>query len=620
MSTAPSLDPQKLNRTRTSRWGAHAWTLAIFVGVTTLMVDPLMNYRHFTTAIYPGDPSLVAWVLAWDSHALFTGTPLMSANVFHPAPHSLSYIESHLGLAALGLPIYALTTNPILTYNVLWFAAALCNALACYALARHVALPRLPSAIGAFIYAFSYFRVLHQGHLQLEWSCWFPLVLIAMRVWFRDGRLPALALVLLCVVMQMLVTGYMAVMMVLLVGLYAVWTAGWSLLALRRDAAAAAAGNARRGAHDVHGVPDAMGSLGVIAWRLGAIALAGLVAAAIAWPVYAPYTRLASPETREALMYSATLTSYVLPALGTVAGQALSVCCAVRGGDISGETTLYLGIAAIALMFVAIAGGVSALSDRTRRSPLHAAAPRGGLDVVSPATLWFFVVIGLIAFALSFGPSPDRSGGSWRLFDLVSMIRPVSLFRAPARFALLVVLSVSLLAAIGAAMIAARFGRKGQIVLLAMFPLMVADYRPLAGSVAKPQPVEMTRLYKVLARLPAGALVSLPTFRETPFWWREADYMLYSTRDWRPIVNGYGRAEPEDYDWIVGHMRAFPGENSAKTMRRLGVKYVMLHTDRFADQAEGAAVLKELHDSPDFAILAEDGPVLLVAVKDAATR
>lgn len=563
----------------TFRWRGHAATFILtllgFLALTALMAGPWINFDHLDTAIYPGDPSLVAWVLAWDSHALLTGTPFYSANVYYPAPNSLFYIEHHLGLAVFALPIYALTRNPVLTYNVLFFAAFLLNALACYALARHLSLPRLASAIGATIYAFSSFRMLHQGHLQLQWSLWFPLVIIALRVWFRDGRLLALALVLVCVVLQMLVTGYMAVMMVLVVGLYSVWTMDWSLARLR---------------------------------RLGAVAVVGAIAAGIVWIAFAPYRQLASPDMREALMYSATFSDYALPMLNSVAGQALSWCCYVRGGDIFGEHTLYLGLAAIALTIVGIADAVSRKARTTTLA--SSTAPR---DVI-----WFFVALSLIAFALSFGPSP--ADGGWRPFDLASKLGPVALFRVPARFALLVIFAMSILAAYGAARIATRYGRTGQVVLLALFALMIAEYRPLNPSIGKPQPADTPRLYKLLARMPPGALVNLPAFRETPMWWREADYMLYSTRDWRPIVNGYGRSEPEDYDWIVGHMRAFPGENSAKTMRRIGVRYVMLFTDRFADQKEAATILEELRASPDFTLVAQDGPVLLLTVNENGPR
>jgi hypothetical protein len=105
--------------------------------------------------------------------------------------------------------------------------------------------------------------------------------------------------------------------------------------------------------------------------------------------------------------------------------------------------------------------------------------------------------------------------------------------------------------------------------------------------------------------------VSLPLANKAD-WAREADYLLYSTAHWHPIVNGFGRAMPPDHLWIAGHMAAFAGPNSARTMRRLGIQYVVLHADRLP---EGRDMLEEaLLNTADFALVARDGQDYLFRV------
>ena len=65
------------------------------------------------------DLDLLVWILAWTGHAaLNQPTALFQANVFHPAPDTLASSEHLLGLLPLSGPLYWLSANPVLTYNV----------------------------------------------------------------------------------------------------------------------------------------------------------------------------------------------------------------------------------------------------------------------------------------------------------------------------------------------------------------------------------------------------------------------------------------------------------------------------------------------------------------------
>jgi len=214
-----------------------------------------------------------------------------------------------------------------------------------------------------------------------------------------------------------------------------------------------------------------------------------------------------------------------------------------------------------------------------------------------PATV-FFPLLTVVAVALSFGPSPTAAPPAltWMMpFDWLSRLPGVGGLRAPARFALLVLLAMSVLAAAGAAWLHRRYGTVGRTASVLLIPLMLSEW--FVVGFPRPSPAPIPPVYRYLAQVPARAVVSLPMHRSPTDWWLEADYLYYSTAHWCPIVNGAGRSQPADYAHVASHMMAFAGPNSARTMRRLGVEYVVLHAAR---SSAAAAMLDEALNSPDF--------------------
>jgi len=105
-----------------------AWPLPRVLG--TMLPDP-------GAAWGVADLSLYVWTLAWDAHGVATA-PLrvFDANVFHPAPNTLACSENLLGLLPVAGPVYWLTANPVLTYNVTALAVVWTVALTTFAAAR----------------------------------------------------------------------------------------------------------------------------------------------------------------------------------------------------------------------------------------------------------------------------------------------------------------------------------------------------------------------------------------------------------------------------------------------------------------------------------------------------
>jgi hypothetical protein len=105
--------------------------------------------------------------------------------------------------------------------------------------------------------------------------------------------------------------------------------------------------------------------------------------------------------------------------------------------------------------------------------------------------------------------------------------------------------------------------------------------------------------------LPPGPVVSLPTWADTPLPMFEADYQLFSTVHWLPIVNGYSRFMPPDYAETMRQLSTFPSVEAADRMRQLGVRYVVFHANRY--NRDLRAVVKAAKKSSAFELLAQDG-------------
>jgi hypothetical protein len=102
------------------------WPLATDLG--DALIDPMasgIGVGAWTRI----DLDLVVWILAWGAHAILTQPfGIFQANILFPAPDTLVGSENLLGLQLIAAPIYWISQNALLTYNVtvltvVWLAA-----------------------------------------------------------------------------------------------------------------------------------------------------------------------------------------------------------------------------------------------------------------------------------------------------------------------------------------------------------------------------------------------------------------------------------------------------------------------------------------------------------------
>ena len=115
---------------------------------------------------------------------------------------------------------------------------------------------------------------------------------------------------------------------------------------------------------------------------------------------------------------------------------------------------------------------------------------------------------------------------------------------------------------------------------------MLAEWR-VVTPVVRAQVLPVPAIYSALRDLPEGAVMSLPDYSTGPEWYFGADYLLFSTAHWRPIVNGFGRAAPPEHAPLVQRLSTFPSPDSAALARRIGVRYFVVHTDQIANARAG---------------------------------
>jgi hypothetical protein len=145
---------------------------------------------------------------------------------------------------------------------------------------------------------------------------------------------------------------------------------------------------------------------------------------------------------------------------------------------------------------------------------------------------------------------------------------------------------------------------------------MLSEFYVVKFPGGAPQPFPEPTVYRYIATLSPGAVLSLPDYARTPLWFQEADYQYFSTAHWHPIVNGDSREWPPEFVDLTERLKKFPDASAASTMREVGVKYIVLH----ADQRGAGDLLAPAQASGDFRLLAKFDHDYLFQVVPAFTQ
>jgi hypothetical protein len=602
-----------------------------------------------------GDSLLNMWILAWGAEhlpRLVTGAMSWSqfwdANIFHPAPLSLALSEHLFGQVLQILPIYGLTGNIILCYNLLFLSTFVLSAIGAYLLVYDLTGDRRAAFIAGLVYGFLPYRIASVPHLQVLSSQWMPMALWGLNRFVTTNSYRALAGGTVALVMQNWSCGYYLLYFAPFVPAFVIHRM-WSI--------------------------GTLGSLGTPDTRRTWI---GLVAAAAATliltlPFLMPYLEaqrafgFARPFG-EVLGFSANVWSYLTASenlwlwgetlrfytrpegetflglvpwlLAMIAGVAL-VRREIAATPSQGDRPVWVRVLLISMtvlaviQFVALAGAVAfggfdvgafgiTISARTpQRLLMQTVAAAGLVLALSPRArtvlgrlvrrpLFFFAVATLLAIWLSLGPAPSagdaRVSGLGIYSALYHYVPGFDGVRVPARYAMLAGLFLAVMAGYGMAA-TLRWGQTPRHFLLGVRPLMAAIALLILVEGAA-IPMEMNRawaqnetmpptrvypaseapaVYARVAALPAGSVITEFPFGDTAW---EIRYVYYAAAHWKPVVNGYSGSFPPSYSARVARLRdvTVSPELAWQALVDSRSTHVVLHPKAFAAPANAEAV------------------------------
>jgi hypothetical protein len=578
---------------------------ALFLALTLIATYPLARAPASYAFFGHADAQLNMWILAWDAHAVARDPRhLFDANIFAPERRTLAYSETLLGYLPIAGPILWLGGTPALAFNAVLGFSFVASGLLMYLLARRLTGHHGAAILGGVVYAFLPYRFAHMPQIQLESMEWMPLAFLYLHLFIERRRLRYAAAVGATVVIQAFCCLYYSVFL----GLALIVAAPILLLGHH---------GRTRGA------------------TLLTLALVGSITLVALSPLGAEYMRVHREQRLERTLDETAARAADRSAF--VASPARLHQRLWARSDGAPRDYLFPGVIALLLCAIAIGGSVKALPSAFRRPPTPVltpaltpsltAAPRQPLSF-GPLVLAYGAVA-LVGVLASLGP---HGVGGVSLFRVLYAAGPLMHgLRQVSRFAVLGLFGVSVLAAIGAALVTANargFGTLASAILaaLAFTEVLVAPItadRP-GGEALVPVP-PAPPVYGWLARQPGTfSIVELP-FAPRGQMWQNGPYVYWSTVHWHGIVDAYSGFAPPSYAEFARTLSRFPDDRSHEALTARHVRYVIVHFDLYKPwnsplnvaRVNRTTWLHEVERFPDVVVLAvEPDERMLTRVDD----
>lgn len=506
----------------------------LYLVLTIILTWPLA-FRSWNHVINAGDPLFYAWNLMHNVNAIHRGfTNALDANIYYPSTNTLAFSDTLAVQTLLMYPAVWLTDNPIIAingYTLLTFpVAGLCMYLFVRSLTKH----DLASIISGAIFAFSYPRFGQIGHLPALSSQWLPSYVYGLYWFLSKGKLRHLAVGLVSFLLLLGSSVYLGVYAILI------------------------------------GITMTLGFFRSLRARFKTAFIPLVPTAAFAVFLMYPYIRLKAehPHISRSLSESSARAAYQQDWASVTDTSLLAGILKAN----EGERTLYPTIATLALAAIGISRQLPPL---------------------------LFTALAFTGFILSFGPQRPFSLGP---FDSGSITLPYAylykvfplfqILRVPARFSIVSMLGLSVLAGLGASKIKRPF-----LLLLAILFLIEVWQRPLR-LVEVPTYQNAPLVYQWLRDQPnVRAIVELPIRKietgNTPIQEQvrlpydqineeaplvtETYRVYFAAFHGKKTVNGYSGYVAQSYNDAVTSLATFPDDSSIEYLRTLGVTHILAH-------------------------------------------
>lgn len=525
-----------------------ALVVVAFACLSVIATFPLVLHLGRALPGDLGDPLFSSWILGWDADRLRHGLRgIWDAPILFPSRHTLAFAEHLLGIAVFVAPVIWVTGNPILAYDVAFLLTFVLAGCGMYLLARELTGRRDAAFLAGLAFAGAPMRALHVSHLQvLAWG-WMPIALWGLHRYFSRRSIAPLMIFAGAFTIEALSNGYFLYFL----AMAAAFVVAYELTSRPGDRA--------ERLRALAGLTAAAAAMLVV---IGAVAYA-YISVRTQYAVRRPY--------RDWLLFSADVRSYVsVPAT-------VKLWAGWLDGDRTPERQLFPGL-------VTSICAVAALWPGRARARIA----------------WLYGAIAAAAFVLSLGPEPaawsHRLPAVGPLLWVAKVVPGVDGLRVPARIGVLVLLALSVLAALGLSRLLAHMSPRSRLVaVVALAAAIFAEGWAVPVAMAPVDArgrAEDRAAYRWLAQQPPGAAIELPILE-----WSIAPTLTYqyaTLAHGHPIVNGYSGYGSPLQEFLGG--AASPLNDPARIgaaldlLRAVGVRYVVVHPRDYADPVFGAGM------------------------------
>ena len=511
--------------------------LLLFCALAVLHTWPLASAPATLSRNDNKDTVLNTWAITWIARALTTAPfTALDGNIFYPERYTIAFSEPLLVPGALSVPVRAAGAGPVLTYNLSLLLGYALSGWAMQWLAWRWTGSYGASLVAGALFAFNAHSLVSMGHLQAIHAYGLPLLLVGLDGLLRpdDRRLWHGLLAGTATALLALTSGYLAIFGIVCAIVVAV-------VRVRE--------------------------LTLPPWRpLVTAALAGgVLAGVLVLPVLRAYVAVRNTHGFERSLDLVAQMSANAAAFAATPARVHESWAQRVYTTRAPRDSLFPGAIAVSLALIGLAWWPRRVGDPRLRVALALA------------------VTGVI---LSFGPATPIYEAFYSTVPFASGVRAAS------RFGVLWLSGVAILAAFGVATLIRRWPRAA--VGISAAALLASTAETFRGPVPFVPAVDPSPVYHRLATLPDGVVA------EMPFWWdpvdvpRNADYMLASTRHWKPLLNGYSGFTPASYREHADVLWYFPFRPASFAMLdRSDVRYVVVHLRAYGSQRREALDLIE---------------------------
>ncbi len=561
----------------------HYFYVAVILIILTILFTYPVAFNMATSFYgYPGDPFGVIWWIWWFKYSIFelNASPLFSPMVGAPDGIYRPLVTPVISLFSLPFSVLA---GEVFSYNFLILSSFVLSGIGMYSLAFYLIKNKYASLISSIIFAFSPYHIAHaMDHWELAQIQWIPFCLLYMLKLDRDRSYKNAAIFGIFLAIVLFSNWYYAFFTLLLILIYFLYKAYTSKLYILRNF--------------------------TICFNRKNLKIAGIILVILTGTALAVYYFFVKPalfssqqivperDIYELLVYSAKPWDFFLPPVyHPVFGQYVQefVLSHLYGSNTI-EQILYIGFAPLFLAAYAIFKFI-----KNKKAEEY--------SVVVLFTLFALLALGFML-------PPYLPIGSLKIpFSLSYLLYQITpSFRAIARFDVILMMSVSILAGISIKhLIEEKFRKWNLFLILVILAIILFEFAPIPSNISQIKRPEQnfpfgqheyeyhtTRIkipqeYNWLASQDGDftiieyPVVIAPGKEEIV----DLRYLFYQRIHKKKLVNG-GSEE-------IMKSLAEINETSASRLKKMGVKYAIVHTDMTGTNVNttGFEIVKKFNDT-----------------------